>query len=58
YAPVTQKGGTIVAPERAEVNLEPEAPKRLITDIKPEKVLEKIVGVIEEIKKEEEKKSA
>lgn len=58
YAPVALKGGTIVAPERAEVNLEPEAPKRLITDIKPEKVLEKIVGVIEEMKKEEEKKSA
>jgi heptosyltransferase-3 len=59
YAPVALKGGTIVAPERDEVNLEPDAPKRLITDIKPEQALEKIIQVIEEVKREkEEKKSA
>lgn len=55
YAPVALKGGTIVAPVREEVNLEPEAPSRLITDIKPEQVLEKIVQVVEDMQQEEKK---
>lgn len=59
YAPVALSGGTIVAPERADVNLEPEAPKRLITDIKPTQALEKIIEVIKDVRREKkEKKSA
>ncbi len=58
YAPVALKGGTIVAPEREEVNLEPSAPKRLITDIKPERVIEKVVEVVNALKQEEEEKKS
>tara|TARA_R110000868_G_scaffold262401_1_gene520892 strand:- start:54104 stop:55051 length:948 start_codon:yes stop_codon:yes gene_type:complete len=58
YAPVSKKGMTIVAPEREEVNLAPHAPKRIMTDIKPELVLAKVVEVIENMRAEKEEKSA
>ena len=47
-----------MAPEREEVNLEPSAPKRLITDIKPERVIEKVVEVVNALKQEEEEKKS
>lgn len=55
YAPVARRGRAIVAPTRLEVNLEPEAPKRLITDIKPHDVLNEITSLIESLRQEETK---
>lgn len=52
YAPVTDKGITIIASERNDVNLEANAPKRLITDIKPEMVLNEISNLIEKLDKQ------
>ncbi|MFT7144071.1 MAG: heptosyltransferase-3 [Alphaproteobacteria bacterium] len=53
YAPVARRGHTIVAPARSVVNLESEAPKRLITDIKPHDVLHEITRLIETLRQEE-----
>lgn len=53
YAPVSYKGELVVAPMQDEVNLEPVSPKRLITDVSVEDVLQAIGKILSQEKTNE-----